>query len=142
MFTGILAPIDLHDPSSWRRVIPVAVAECRTHAATLHVMTVVPPIGSGMASEYLPHDYEERLISRAMDELRAFVDEFIPEDVKVRRIVSQGTVYEEILKASREEGCDLIVLASHRPELKDFLLGPNAARVVRHADCSVLVVRD
>jgi nucleotide-binding universal stress UspA family protein len=36
----------------------------------------------------------------------------------------------------------VIVLASHRPELKDYLLGPNAARVVRHAKCSVLVVRD
>ncbi|MCK5168128.1 MAG: universal stress protein, partial [Rhodospirillaceae bacterium] len=27
-------------------------------------------------------------------------------------------------------------------DLKDFLLGPNAARIVRHADCSVLVVRN
>jgi len=26
--------------------------------------------------------------------------------------------------------------------LKDYLLGPNAAQVVRHADVSVLVVRD
>ncbi len=33
-------------------------------------------------------------------------------------------------------------IGSHRPELKDYLLGPNAARVVRHANCSVLVVRD
>jgi len=33
------------------------------------------------------------------------------------------------------------VLASHRPDLKDYLLGPNAARVVRHADRSVFVVR-
>ncbi|MBT6187404.1 MAG: universal stress protein, partial [Rhodospirillales bacterium] len=31
---------------------------------------------------------------------------------------------------------------SHRPALKDYLLGPNAAQVVRHADVSVLVVRD
>jgi nucleotide-binding universal stress UspA family protein len=36
----------------------------------------------------------------------------------------------------------MIVMASHRPELKDYLLGPNAARVVRHAECSVLVVRN
>jgi len=26
--------------------------------------------------------------------------------------------------------------------LRDYLLGPNAAKVVRHADCSVYVVRD
>jgi nucleotide-binding universal stress UspA family protein len=37
---------------------------------------------------------------------------------------------------------DLIVLAAHRPELKDYLLGPNASRVVRHAKCSVYVIRE
>ena len=33
-------------------------------------------------------------------------------------------------------------MASHRPELRDYLIGPNAARVMRHADASVLVVRE
>ncbi|MFQ5760821.1 MAG: universal stress protein, partial [Acidiferrobacterales bacterium] len=42
---------------------------------------------------------------------------------------------------AEKAGCDLIVMASQRPELKDYLLGPNAARVVRHANCSVLVAR-
>ena len=46
-----------------------------------------------------------------------------------------------LIAAARENGADLIVMASHRPELKDYLLGPNSARVVRHAECSVLVVR-
>ena len=50
-------------------------------------------------------------------------------------------VYEAILNIARKTGADLIVVAAHRPELKDYLLGPNAARVVRHANCSVLVVR-
>ena len=46
-----------------------------------------------------------------------------------------------ILDLAEKIGADLIVMASHRPELKDYLLGPNAARVVRHAECSVMVVR-
>jgi nucleotide-binding universal stress UspA family protein len=46
----------------------------------------------------------------------------------------------KILDASNRFGADLILMASHRPELKDYLLGPNASRVVRHAQCSVLVV--
>ncbi|MEP3300223.1 MAG: universal stress protein, partial [Pseudoruegeria sp.] len=36
---------------------------------------------------------------------------------------------------------DLIVIGAHRPDFKDYLLGPNAARVVRHSECSVYVVR-
>ena len=54
----------------------------------------------------------------------------------------QGTIYSEILKVAEDCSADLIIMASHRPELKDYMLGPNASRVVRHANCSVLVVRD
>jgi nucleotide-binding universal stress UspA family protein len=35
----------------------------------------------------------------------------------------------------------LIVMNSHRPDLRDHLIGSNASQVVRHASCSVLVVR-
>jgi nucleotide-binding universal stress UspA family protein len=55
--------------------------------------------------------------------------------------VATGKAYEEILHAAREAGSDLIVIGSHKPELRDYLLGPNAARVVRHSKCSVYVVR-
>jgi nucleotide-binding universal stress UspA family protein len=36
----------------------------------------------------------------------------------------------------------LIIIGSHSPSMQDYLLGPNAARVVRHANCSVLVIRE
>jgi nucleotide-binding universal stress UspA family protein len=61
--------------------------------------------------------------------------------VPVQHIVGHGTIYREILVRAERTKCDLIVMASHRPELQDYLLGPNAARVVRHAKCSVMVVR-
>ena len=51
------------------------------------------------------------------------------------------TIYSEIVELAKEMDADLVVMVSHRPELKDFLLGPNAARVVRHAECPVLVIR-
>ncbi|STP20138.1 putative universal stress protein [Escherichia coli] len=35
----------------------------------------------------------------------------------------------------------MIIIASHRPDITTYLLGSNAAAVVRHAECSVLVVR-
>ena len=53
-----------------------------------------------------------------------------------------GTIYKRIIKSADELGADLIVLTSHRPETKDYLLGPNAARVVRHAKQSVFVIRE
>ena len=77
-----------------------------------------------------------------MEALHGWVKTNIPEDVRVHHIVGEGTVYEVILEIADKIKADVVVLAAHRPELKDYLLGPNAARVVRHAACSVMVVRD
>jgi hypothetical protein len=53
-----------------------------------------------------------------------------------------GTVYHEVLKAADKLGVDVIVLSAHRPAFKDYFLGSNAARIVRHAKQSVYVVRN
>ncbi len=47
----------------------------------------------------------------------------------------------KMLAAAEERNADLIVIASHRPGLQQFLLGSTASRVVRHATCTVLVKR-
>ena len=56
--------------------------------------------------------------------------------------VATGRVFRGILEIADTVKADLIVLASHRPQMKDFLIGENAERVVRHASLSVMVVRD
>ena len=65
-----------------------------------------------------------------------------PDDLPIRQAVRCGSIYKEILRYLREVEADLVIMSAHRPGMRDFLLGPNAARVVRHANCSVWVVRD
>ena len=48
----------------------------------------------------------------------------------------------ELLREATEWRADLIVVGSHRPVMSDYLLGSNAKTIVRHAQCSVLVVRE
>ena len=60
---------------------------------------------------------------------------------KLRHLVAVGKAYQEILHVAEKDGADLIVLGAHAPDLKDYLLGPTAARVVRHTSSSVYVVR-
>jgi nucleotide-binding universal stress UspA family protein len=57
----------------------------------------------------------------------------VPDHIEVHPHVLHGKIYDEILRAADKLGVDVIVMGSHRPELKDYLLGPNAARVMRHA---------
>jgi nucleotide-binding universal stress UspA family protein len=142
MYNDILLPVDLADPSSWRKSLPVALSFCRTFGARLHVVTVVPDFGMAIVGQYFPETFERQMIEETRKALHAFVSEHVPPEVPVQHVVAHGTVYQEILHEANEIGVDLIVIASHRPELRDYLLGPNAARVVRHAGMSVLVVRE
>lgn len=142
MFKEILLTIDLNDESSWRKPLPVAIEYCRGSGARLHVATVVPNFGMSIVSSYFPAGYEKKTLAKAEKALEQFVKDHVPAEIPVQRIVAHGTIYEQILATAKTIKADLIVIGSHRPELSDYLIGPNAARVVRHADCSVLVVRE
>ena len=141
MYKDILLSIDLNHESSWVKALPVAVEYCRAFGSNLHLMTVVPDFGMAIVGSFFPEGYEKKAVDEATKQLHAFSKQHVPGDIKVQHIVGHGTVYEEILRVAESVGVELVVMGSHRPELKDYLLGPNAARVVRHSAVSVLVVR-
>ena len=140
MYKNVLIAIDVTQESSWHHALPVAIAQARASSAPLHVVAVAP--GSPPQLPFLPADYGQKMLSHAKERLQAVLQDQIPEDIHCQQHVRQGSIYKEILSLAREVGADLIVMASHQPGIEDYLLGPNAARVVRHANCSVLVVRD
>ncbi|WP_072631981.1 universal stress protein [Planktotalea frisia] len=55
--------------------------------------------------------------------------------------VLSGTVYDSVLETADKLGADVIIIGAHQPKLRDYLLGANAAKVVRHSKQSVLMVR-
>ena len=66
----------------------------------------------------------------------------VPEDVTVKLHLAFGKIHEKILAAVDETDCDLVIMASHKPDrVREFLVGSNADRVVRRSPVSVLVVR-
>jgi nucleotide-binding universal stress UspA family protein len=46
-----------------------------------------------------------------------------------------------VLAEAQFWGADLIIIGSHKPSIRTHLLGSNAEKIVRHANCSVMVVR-
>jgi nucleotide-binding universal stress UspA family protein len=141
MYKSILLPLDLGHKSSWEGAVPVAVAMARQSAAKVHVLTVIPDYGMSVVGSFFPRDFEEKALASSEAELNKLVAEQFPDDIATETHVGRGTIYKEILAAADQQGCDLVVIASIRPSMSDYLLGPNAARVVRHASQSVLVVR-
>jgi len=141
VFKDILLPVDREHEASWQTALPVAIDYCKASGARLHVLTVVPGLGVGNVSSFLPMDFEQKILDQAGQWMHAFARDHVPSGIAVQHIVGHGKVHREILRVAAEIGADLIVMASHRPELADHLLGSNAAHVVQHATCSVLVVR-
>ncbi|MEM8555047.1 MAG: universal stress protein [Pseudomonadota bacterium] len=141
MFKTILLPIDLGAEASWKTALPAALRLAEPDGSVLHVIAVVPDFGMSVVGSFFEAGFEERALHKAGEELNAWVNANTPDGVEVHPHVAHGRVYEEIMRAADTLDVDAIVMGSHTPELSDYLLGPNAARVVRHAKQSVFVVR-
>lgn len=140
MFKSILCPIDIAHRSSWQFALPQAVELAAAGGKRLLVVTVVRDLASMFEGIHLASQLE-RVVSEARSRLSLIVADIDAKGVKVDQDVRFGSIGAQILAAAKDRGVDLIVMASHRPEMKDYLIGPNAAHVAQHAECSVLVLR-
>jgi len=141
MYSNILLPVDLEDTESSARALGVAADQAQVSGATLHLLTVVPDFGMSVVGSFFPDDFAEQALAETDARLGAYAADNVPEGVSVQHVVAYGKIYDEIIKAAAQVSADLIVMSAHRPDLADYLLGPNAARVARHAAQSVLIVR-
>lgn len=141
MYKKIMIPIDVDAEETWGGAVESAVTLARASGAEIHAVTVQPDFGMSLVGSYFPAGYEKKVEAEITEKLKAIVAKHIPDDLSVHTHVVHGKIYEQIIASADKLACDVIVMASHRPALKDYLLGPNAARVVRHAKQSVFVVR-
>ena len=143
MYKDILFPIDITDKDQATQKARQMVLDFhKAFDANIHVMTVVSDYGMSIVQQYFPSGSVDKVVHESNKALHDYVSRHFPEKVEVQHIVGKGAVYESIIQTADKINADLIVMAAHRPELKDYLLGPNAAKVVRHCGRSVLVVRD
>ncbi|KUP93380.1 universal stress protein [Tritonibacter horizontis] len=143
MTQTVLCAIDINRGDEEAAVLQQAKKMADADGARLDVITVVPDFGASVVGAYFKDHDVKTARDSASAAMNALVTKVIGEEANkgVRHIVAIGNVYEEVLKAAKLSGADLIVIGAHRPDFKDYLLGPNAARVVRHSTCSVYVVR-
>lgn len=150
MSDKILVPIDLDHQSSWKDTLPIAFEKAQqSDDVAVTVMTVVPDLITGIDWRYAirgeMHGSEEydmcSLVEAAEEKVQEIVREHAPAGVTVETLARHGVIYEQILNVADEIGATEIIMAAHRPSLKDYLIGPNTDRCVRHAKCTVTVVR-
>ena len=135
MYHNILVPIafdtehDITAPLKLARILATPQAKI----TLLHVVEHIP----AYAISYMPPDY----MAEARKAVEAQLAEMAAELPNGSSEVIEGHSGRSIEDWAQQHGCDLIIIASHRPGMQDLFLGSTAHQVVRHAPCAVHVLR-
>ncbi len=135
MYKNILVPIAIDHGHNSAEAINIA-EKLKTTGGRITALTVVEQVPAYI-TQYLPEGQMDKNMEDAEVALKADLGGILGVTVDVIR----GVPGSSIVDYAVEKEMDLIVVASHRPGLQDYFLGSTAARVVRHAPCSVHVVR-
>ena len=140
---SILVPIDFSAPS--KNALAYAVPFAEQFGAKLTLLNVVEPVATPDFAKSFPLAMEN---DQVMAECKRELDRVVKQSGVSPRLVEKtlvrfGRSFHEIADAARTLKVDLIVIATHGYSgLKHALLGSTTERVVRHAPCPVLVVRE
>lgn len=123
--------MDLLDLQTSEKAVDEAKHIARRDGAKLSVITVIPSWPEDLRRT--PNDYKP--------DFEAYLDG-IREDLDIDGIFEVGgSISGRITETVRAREIDLVVMSSHNPRITDHVIGSNAAHVVLHAPCSVMVVR-
>lgn len=140
MFKKILLPIDPAETGFADKALATASQFARDYGTRIRLLAVCPEVQSFVASQ-LPEDWQAREIEQTdliLEKIRSELD--APADL-VDGQIRRGSVYQEVIDEAEQSACDLILMTSHKPGLSTYFVGSNAAHIVRHAQCSVMVLR-
>ncbi len=138
---SILVPVDFSEPCD--RAVQCAVSLAGQFGATLTLLHVVEPVPTPDFAYYPLAMESDKVMSRAKERLERVAAKMDEHPNLIGRILVRiGVPYREIADVARNLKVDLIVISTHGyTGLAHVFMGSTAERVVRHAQCPVLVVR-
>jgi len=142
MYKNIVVPIDLSDKQSVDASLAHALNLVSAFGSELHLIHIIPDFGTKLLEDYLPKGWMSDQKEKYNLQLQTVVKKYIPEEIKANYYIGRGAIYDEVITYSNKVNADLIIVSAVRPQLRDYMLGPNASKIVRHSSVSVLVVRE
>ncbi len=91
----------------------------------------------GTVSAYL----SEEDVAKGLETARKRLDDRAEGLDDVETVMLRGHSGRAITDYAEQIEADCIIVGSHKPDLSDYFLGSTASRIVRHAPCSVHVLR-
>ncbi|MDP5292422.1 universal stress protein [Oceanimonas sp. CHS3-5] len=140
MFKEILLPLDFEHQELYPQVVESALRLCHSQGR-IHLLYVNPSRVHHAAAPFYSKELLEKQDQAITAQLDDFMQSHIPAEHRGRLEVRHGVVYDTILARAKKLAVNLIIMPASCPGAKTYLLGSNSSKVVRHADCAVLVVR-
>jgi nucleotide-binding universal stress UspA family protein len=142
-FQKILCPTDFSAPAEAALVAALEVAH-HFHSTLhlVHVVAALPTTRSDPNYSFHVPEYEAALHAEAREKLESIAAGIRAQGLSVEYAIGHGHAGREIVRMATELGVDLIVIATHgETGWRHVIFGSVAERVVRLAECPVLIVR-
>ena len=137
MYTKIMVPVDLAHVDRLGKALTTATDLAKHYGTSICYVGITAEAPTSVAPT--PKEYSEKL--RVFGASQA---EQHGLEVTTAAYPSHDPTVDldtRLIAAAKENGADLIVMASHVPGLSDHIFGSNAGAVASYADVSVFVVR-
>ncbi len=141
MFRKILLPIDIAEPEVAKEATEAAVGVAKAFDSQIRLIHVASPIIVASPMAVIPQSVYDELGVYEKSELERMAASIDRPKGTLTTVVRIGGVYPELLAEAEEWQADLIVVGAHKRSMATYLLGSTAAAIVRHAACTVMVVR-
>jgi len=137
VFKKIMTPVDLAHEGDLKKALECTADLAKHYGAEVVYVGVTAATPS--ATAHNPEEFSEKLDAFAASQaeahgIRAAADTVVSHDPTT-------DVDDALLKAVRDTGADLVVMASHNPSVLDYIWPSNGGKMAEHADCTVMVVR-
>lgn len=133
----VVVPVDFGDLSFNAVNVALDYVESPQQVQVIYVLEPLPPTEPAVLWDTIN---DEMRTQNVQENLTAKLSQ--PQYQGINITVQVGHVVEEIVDFSKEKKADLIVIPTHgRRGISRFMLGSVTERVIRFAECPVLVLR-
>ena len=137
MFTKIMVPVDLGHVDQMDKALKVAADTAKNCGAEVHIVGVTQSSPTKIART--PEKFSEKLSAFAVECSQKYGAKFEAHtEISHDPTIDLDAV---LTRASDAIGADLIVMASHKPGLAEYVFASNAGHLASHSSTSVFVVR-
>jgi len=137
MFTEIMVPVDLRHAEKLAKTLTIAADLAQKYGARITYVGVTANVPSSIARN--PEDYHEKLVQfaasqAAMHGLETRAHMIVADDPAV-------DLNHKLSQAVQELRADLVVMASHLPNVGDYVWSSHGGHLASHSKASVFLVR-